>query len=306
MAITWRAARRCPIGTKPGKESLSSFSLPADTLQRELVVYRKGAIAKAFLARKTNESRIVDNGRERLETDADHRPLVSVNPDSVAELAPGALNAQPLRFANGNSKLPAQPVKADSDAWIRRADELLAKHPSANYHRASELYQFATSMLSTLYGVESPEMQSLRSNAESASKDKSAFQAGHISLLAQGAIKAARDDLKAGLTGSLKSAPEIVPISTIKGAVTGALLSRYRSEIKRAILTQLALNPKATDGEICRGLDADGSVELPSRWKSKVSDRGFFDAYSDTVRRHKVEVTISKVRKDLRRQGLLD
>jgi hypothetical protein len=79
-----------------------------------------------------------------------------------------------------------------------------------------------------------------------------------------------------------------------------------RSEIKRAILTQLALKPKATDVEICRGLDADGSVELPSRWKSKVSDRGFFDAYSDTVRRHKVEVTISKVRKDLRRQGLLD
>jgi hypothetical protein len=182
----------------------------------------------------------------------------------------------------------------------------LAKHPSANYHRASELYQFATSMLSTLYGVESPEMQSLRSNAELASKDKSAFQAGHISLLAQGAIKAARDDLKAGLTGNLKSASEIVPLSTREGAVTGALLSNYRSEIKRAILTQLALKPKATDGEICRGLDADGSVELPSSWKSKVSDRGFFDAYSDAVRRHRVEVTISKVRKDLRKRGLLE
>ena len=232
--------------------------------------------------------------------------LVSVNSESVAELALGAPNAQPLRLANGNSKLPAPPAKTDSDAWIRRADELLAKHPSANYHRASELYQFATSMLSTLYGVESPEMQSLRSNAESASKDKSAFQAGHLSLLAQGAIKAARDDLKAGLTGNLKSAPEIVPISTIKGAVSGALLSRYRSEIKRAILMQLALNPKATDGEICRGLDADGSVELPSSWKSKVSDRGFFDAYSDAVRRHKVEVNISKVRKDLRKLGLLE
>ena len=48
------------------------------------------------------------------------------------------------------------------------------------------------------------------------------------------------------------------------------LLSSYRSEIKRAILTQLALKPKATDVEICRGLDADGSVELPSRWKSKL------------------------------------
>ena len=84
------------------------------------------------------------------------------------------------------------------------------------------------------------------------------------------------------------------------------LLSSYRSEIKRAILTQLALKPKATDVEICRGLDADGSVELPFSWKSKVSDRGFFDAYSDAVRRHKVEVNISKVRKDLRKLGLLE
>jgi hypothetical protein len=277
--------------------------------------------------------------------------LASVNPGAGAALAPGAPNAEPLRFANGNSKLPGQPLKTDSDAWIRRADDLLAKHPSANYHRASELYQFATSMLSALYGVESSEMQSLRSNAELASRDRSAFQAGHISLLAQGAIKAARDDLKAGLIGNLKTAPEIVPVSTIEGAVTGGLfpklksvlakrsnhstsgsrqrpkdpvaapaeknnrrprprsdrlLSSYRSEIKRAILTQLALNPKATDVEICRRLDADGSVELPSSWKAKVSDRGFFDAYSDAVRRHKVEVTISKVRKDLRRQGFLD
>lgn len=95
-------------------------------------------------------------------------------------------------------------------------------------------------------------------------------------------------------------------LQTREGEVTGALLSSYRSEIKRAILMQLALKPKATDGEICRGLDDDGSVELPSSWKSKVSDRGFFDAYSDAVRRHKVEVTISKVRIDLRKQRLLD
>lgn len=145
--------------------------------------------------------------------------LASVNPETVTASAPGAPNAEPLRFVNGNSKLPAQPVKTDSDARIRRADG--------------------------------------------------------------------------------------VSISRTEGAVTRALLSSYRSEIKRAILTQLALNPKATDGEICRGLDADGSVELPSGWKSKVSDRGFFDAYSDAVRRHKIEVTISKVRKDLRKQGLL-
>jgi hypothetical protein len=206
-------------------------------------------------------------------------------------------------FAMRGQLYGAEPWGIPEWAWhLRGAPQFIAH---LDVSRASELYQFATSMLSALYGEESPEMRSLRSNAELASRDKSAYQAGHISLLAQGAIKAARDDLKAGLIGDLKTAPETVPVSTTEGAVPGALLSSYRSELKRVILTQLALNPKATDVEICRGLDADGSVELPSSWKSKVSDRGFFDAYSDVVRRHKVEVTISKVRKDLRKQGLL-
>lgn len=112
-------------------------------------------------------------------------------------------------------------------------------------------------------------------------------------------------------SGSRQRPKDTVPAHTGKNKSrrrpkSDGLLSSYRSEIKRAILAQLALNPKATDVEICRGLDADGSVELPPSWKSKLSDRGFFDAYSDAVRRHKVEVTISKVRKDLRRHGLLD
>ena len=194
--------------------------------------------------------------------------LVSVNLESVAELAPGAPNAQPLRSANSNSKLPAQPVKTDSDVWIRRADELLAKHPSANYHRASELYQFATSMMSTLYGLESPEMQSLRSNAELASKDKSAFQAGHISLLAQGAIKAARDDLKAGLTGNLKSAPEVVHVPTTEGAVTGVLFPKLKSPLKKAVYACLAQKPDASDKEILDWLRQNNPKVIPAGWDS--------------------------------------
>ena len=176
--------------------------------------------------------------------------------------------SQPLRLANGNSKLPAQPSKTDSDAWIRRADELLAKHPSANYHRASELYQFATSMLSTLYGVESPEMQSLRSNAELASKDKSAFQAGHISLLAQGAIKAARDDLKAGLIGNLKTAPEVVHEPTTEGAVTGVLFPKLKSPLKKAVYACLAQNPDASDKEILDWLRQNNPKVIPAGWDS--------------------------------------
>jgi hypothetical protein len=52
-------------------------------------------------------------------------------------------------------------------------------------------------------------------------------------------------------------------------------LSKYRSELKRAILMQIIQNPKATDLKICRGLDADGAVELPSDWKLRAGDRLF-------------------------------
>jgi hypothetical protein len=65
-----------------------------------------------------------------------------------------------------------------------------------------------------------------------------------------------------------------------------ALLSKYRSAVKRAILIQLTQNPRATDSEICRGLDADGSVELPEGWRVRPQDRLFFDAYSDAGRKH--------------------
>lgn len=78
----------------------------------------------------------------------------------------------------------------------------------------------------------------------------------------------------------------------------------YRSEIKRAILVQLTKQPRATDAEICRGLDADGAVEVPATWKNKPGDRRFFDAYCDPRTRHKAEVLINKVRRDMRKQRL--
>ena len=90
-----------------------------------------------------------------------------------------------------------------------------------------------------------------------------------------------------------------------RGASSSALLSRYRSEIKRGILMQLTLNPRATDSEVCRGLDADGAIEIPNSWKTKTGDRGFFKAYADPDLRHRVEVAISKVRDNLRKHGLL-
>ena len=86
---------------------------------------------------------------------------------------------------------------------------------------------------------------------------------------------------------------------------TRALLLRYRSEIKRAILIQLTQNPGASDLEICRALDQDGAVELPKTWKSEPGDRLFVGAYRDSSRRHAIEIAISKIRADLRKRGLL-
>jgi hypothetical protein len=83
------------------------------------------------------------------------------------------------------------------------------------------------------------------------------------------------------------------------------LLNKYRSEIKRAILIQLTKNPRASDLEICRALDADGAAELPKTWKSTLGDRLFVHAYRDNSRRHLIEIAISRVRADLRKQGLL-
>jgi hypothetical protein len=79
----------------------------------------------------------------------------------------------------------------------------------------------------------------------------------------------------------------------------------YRSEIKKAILIQLAKSPSASDLEICRALDDDGSAELPKTWRSLPGERSFASAYLNGSQRRKVEKTISKVRTDLRRAKLL-
>jgi hypothetical protein len=81
---------------------------------------------------------------------------------------------------------------------------------------------------------------------------------------------------------------------------TKASKLNYRSELKRVISLQFARNPKASDLEICRALDADGAVELPASWKSG-ENRLFERAYKDPQKRRKVENTISRVRRDMRK-----
>jgi hypothetical protein len=79
----------------------------------------------------------------------------------------------------------------------------------------------------------------------------------------------------------------------------------YRSELKRAVSLILVIIPGATDLDICRRLDADGGVNLPSALTNAGRDRLFVAAYKDPQRRHRLEVTFSRVRKDMRDKGLL-
>jgi hypothetical protein len=97
-----------------------------------------------------------------------------------------------------------------------------------------------------------------------------------------------------------------VPEGTRRSPSTKPLMLKYRSGIKRAILGALTRNPTATDAEVCRILDADGNEELPAGWKSRKGDRLFFVAYANQSTKRKIEIAISKIRRDLRVRGFLE
>jgi hypothetical protein len=79
----------------------------------------------------------------------------------------------------------------------------------------------------------------------------------------------------------------------------------YRSELKRAVALLLIKDPNVSDLNISRGLDADGAVELPQSLTGDGQRRLFIAAYKDPRYRHRLEVTFSRVRKDMRDRGLL-
>ena len=109
--------------------------------------------------------------------------------------------------------------------------------------------------------------------------------------------------LQGGGRGSSPNASE----RTWNSRSTKPLMLKYRSGIKLAILGALMKTPTATDAEVCRSLDADGGEELPAGWRSgKKEDRSFFLAYTNPRTRRKIEIAISKIRRDLRDRGLLE
>ncbi|HEY4930055.1 MAG TPA: hypothetical protein VII23_00660 [Terriglobales bacterium] len=92
--------------------------------------------------------------------------------------------------------------------------------------------------------------------------------------------------------------------------IDGATGLNYRSHLRIAVWSQLVKNPRATDLDICRGLDFDGDVKLPMGWRRKSfkhsvsQDYLFKEAYGDPQQRKKIHSLISKVRRDMRNRGL--
>jgi hypothetical protein len=83
-------------------------------------------------------------------------------------------------------------------------------------------------------------------------------------------------------------------------------LRRYRSEVKKAIFWQLFQNPKATNIQICQGLDADGASP-PEGYKDDPDHRFYEKAYEGTDEglKHYIQNSIDEVKADLRLIGWL-
>jgi len=144
------------LGLSPEKKASAHFRSLADTLKHDLRVYRKGAIAKAFLARKTNESPIVDSGMRRLEPGAAHgpttmqadqmdrsrvelRPIYSV-PLSIFEATVGKLMVQarqgcPTKYLPHCEILKIATLLDDENLPVRSNLEREASRSMAEYNK---------------------------------------------------------------------------------------------------------------------------------------------------------------------------
>ena len=114
-------------------------------------------------------------------------------------------------------------------------------------------------------------------------------------------LQAKQDNAAAGEPAAGRTA---VPEDGNDGRVKGRPKLNYRSDLKRAIAVQLIRNPGASDLQICRGLDAEGAVEVPADW-SVGNDRLFESVYKNRKLKPRIAAASSKVRADLRKQGLI-
>src|SRR5882762_3535245 len=91
----------------------------------------------------------------------------------------------------------------DAAALTKRADEVISKGGS-DYGAASEATQFATSMLTALYGPRSPQLKAFSEGCEAITKIKGCIVPVELRRHAHGTIKNAKAEVEAGLVGSLR------------------------------------------------------------------------------------------------------
>jgi hypothetical protein len=91
----------------------------------------------------------------------------------------------------------------DREAWIRRANEVVAKGGS-DHSAASEATQFATSILTALYGAGSAQLVAFSAGCEAIAKQKMGIFPVELRRHAYGAITNAKAEMEAGLAGSLR------------------------------------------------------------------------------------------------------
>ncbi len=94
----------------------------------------------------------------------------------------------------------------DSAAWIKRANEVISLGDSVSHGVASEATQFATSLLTALYGPHSTQLKAFSEGCDAISKMRPGTGSVPVQLCrhARGAITNAKAELEAGLVGSLR------------------------------------------------------------------------------------------------------
>jgi hypothetical protein len=100
----------------------------------------------------------------------------------------------------------------DVDSWISRANAVLeGGHSTTN---ASELMQFATSIIAAFYGSESPQMKTFRDSTDGICRGKDAVE-HRLHLHARATIRNVKAELETGL------------IKSVRALITGENISEF-------------------------------------------------------------------------------
>jgi|SRR5579863_3124072 len=150
----------------------------------------------------------------------------------------------------------------NSDAWLKRAAEMLEKSGIGGYGLGSESAQFATSMLTAFYGAESPQLKAFQAVFEGIKKTATApANLDHnLHLHARGVIRNTVAEINAGLIVRLRT--------IIAGEMLGELIRLAKELVaegtEEAKNTAAVLSAAAFEGLIRRmGKEFAGVADRP-------------------------------------------